>query len=55
MRRGPTYVNEGLVIGHVQCDKPFPSFYCHQLEVIRQASIIERIRWWLFKTAPRVD
>lgn len=53
MRRGPTYVKDGWVLGHVQCDDPWPSYYCHQIEIIRPASLMESIRWWLFKTMPK--
>jgi hypothetical protein len=51
-RRGPHYVKDGWVVGHVQTEDPWPTYYMHQLEIVRPATIAERIRWFLFKTPP---
>ena len=55
MRRGPTYVENGYVIGHVQSNDLGGSFYLHQFEIIRKATLWERIAWLLAGRAPKID
>jgi hypothetical protein len=51
-RQGPTYVNDGYVIGHRQ-SKEMPGWvYSHQFEVIRPATLWERLMWMLFRKPP---
>lgn len=48
-RYRPTYVIDGFVVTHPWADF---GYYMNQFEVLRRASIIERLTWWLLKRAP---
>lgn len=55
MRRGPTYVENGYVIGHRQNEELSGWIYAHQFEVIRRATLWERLMWFLFRKGPPAE